>query len=131
MIGELGFLIQTKKKTGLGGPNWPVVGKNPRAIKNYWIVLLLVTRRYGALWAPTSSSCRGLVAYGHLEGPSGPLDSCMDSCMYSCFLFSTFDAPDLSNKLPKAETSRAGLERPITPVITAIGSAYSIELTLE
>ena len=24
--------------------------------------------------APTSSSCRGLVVYGHLEGPSGPMD---------------------------------------------------------
>ena len=46
-------------------------------------------------------------------------------------LFSMFEAPGLSNKLPKAETSKAGLERPITPVITAIGSAYSIELTLE
>ena len=31
------------------------------------------TRRYGDLWAPTSGSCRGLVAFGHLEGP---LDSC-------------------------------------------------------
>ena len=34
------------------------------------------TRRYGALWAPTSSSCGGLVTFGHLEGPLGRLDSC-------------------------------------------------------
>ena len=31
------------------------------------------TRRYGALRAPTSSSCGGLVAFGHLWGPFGPL----------------------------------------------------------
>ena len=35
-------------------------------------LLVLYTRRYGALQAPTSSSCGGLVAFGHLEGPSGP-----------------------------------------------------------
>ena len=34
------------------------------------------TRRYGGLQAPTSSSCGGLVAFGHLGGPSGPLDTC-------------------------------------------------------
>ena len=28
------------------------------------------TRRYGGLQPPTSSSCGGLVAFGHLEGPS-------------------------------------------------------------
>ena len=32
---------------------------------------LYKTRRYGSLWWPTSSSCRGLVSFGHLEGPSG------------------------------------------------------------
>ena len=31
------------------------------------------TRRYGSLHLPTSSSCEGLVAFGHLEGPLGPL----------------------------------------------------------
>ena len=61
----------------------------PRSTNNYrplaqvifeiWVYLyfcllpILVTRRYGALWSPTSSSCGGLVAFGHLEGP---LDSC-------------------------------------------------------
>ena len=30
------------------------------------------TRRYGALWASTSSSCGGLVAFRRLEGPSVP-----------------------------------------------------------
>ena len=34
----------------------------------YW-----TTRRYGALRAPPSSSCGGLVAFGHIGGPSGPL----------------------------------------------------------
>ena len=34
----------------------------------------LFTRRYGGLRPPTSSSCGGLVAFGHLEGPSGPPD---------------------------------------------------------
>ena len=38
--------------------------------------IILCTRRYGALQAPTSSSCGGLVAFSHLEGPLGPLDSC-------------------------------------------------------
>ena len=45
------------------------------------------TRRYGAVRAPTSSSCGGLVALGHLEGPSGPMDSCIGRdhiCMDSC-----------------------------------------------
>ena len=31
------------------------------------------TRSYGGLWPPISSSCGGLVAFGHLEGPLGPL----------------------------------------------------------
>ena len=30
---------------------------------------------------PTYNSCGGLVACSHLEGPSGPLDSCMESCI--------------------------------------------------
>ena len=34
---------------------------------------IFCTRRYDGLWPPTSSSCGGLVAFGHLEGPSGPL----------------------------------------------------------
>ena len=33
------------------------------------------TRSYGTLWAPTSSSCGGLVAFSRLEGPSCPLDT--------------------------------------------------------
>ena len=33
------------------------------------------TRRYSTLWAPTYSSSRGLVAFGHLEGLLGPLDT--------------------------------------------------------
>ena len=32
-----------------------------------------VTRRYGTLQVPTSSSCGGLVTFSHLEGPLGPL----------------------------------------------------------
>ena len=32
------------------------------------------TRRYGVLWVPTSRSYGELVAFSHLEGPSGPLD---------------------------------------------------------
>ena len=35
---------------------------------------IFVTRRYGGLRPPTSSSCGGLVAFGHLEGPAGPPD---------------------------------------------------------
>ena len=40
-----------------------------------WLCFFLLyqlwhTRRYGALWVPTSSSCGGLVAFSHLEGPS-------------------------------------------------------------
>ena len=35
---------------------------------------ILETRMYGTLLVPNSSSCGGLVAFGHLEGPSGPLD---------------------------------------------------------
>ena len=38
------------------------------------LVSIVLTRRYDTLQAPTSSSCGGLVAFGHLEGPSGPLD---------------------------------------------------------
>ena len=37
---------------------------------------ILKTRRYGTLQVPTSSSCGGLVAFSHLQGPLGPLDSC-------------------------------------------------------
>ena len=33
---------------------------------------IFTTRRYGGLQPPTSSSCRGLVACGHLERPLGP-----------------------------------------------------------
>ena len=42
----------------------------------YWwegkFISILNTRKYGGLWPPTYSSCRGLVAFGHLEGPLGP-----------------------------------------------------------
>ena len=53
------------------------------------------TRRYGALRAPTSSSCRGLVAFGRLEGPSGPPDPTplITSCIgyfFSIFFYPIF-----------------------------------------
>ena len=36
---------------------------------DFWVICH--TRRYSHLWPPTSSSCGGLVAFGHLEGPLG------------------------------------------------------------
>ena len=56
------------------------IGLNVGTIVSHWTECrnycltsswIFVTRRYGALWAPTSSSCRGLVAFSHLKGPSG------------------------------------------------------------
>ena len=39
--------------------------------EDFWAIWF--TRRYGSLCPPTSSSCGGLVAFCHLEGPSDPL----------------------------------------------------------
>ena len=51
-------------------------------------VLSLKTRKVSRPPASQfSSSCGELVAFGHLEGPLGPLDSCMESCIvrdHSC-----------------------------------------------
>ena len=57
----------------------------------------IYTRRYGALRAPTSSSCRGLVAFGHLQGPLGPLDSCKKKKLTPIFLLG---APPYSPQPP-------------------------------
>ena len=53
----------------------------------------LETRRYGALQAPTSSSCGGLVAFAHLESPSGPLDSCIGKVLTAPLLTHTHCNP--------------------------------------
>merc|ERR1712112_541561 len=51
---------------------------------------IYVTRRFGPLRGPPSSSCGGLVAYGHLGGPFGP--SQLDFLILGKFLFwVTFD----------------------------------------
>ena len=43
---------------------------------------ILQTRKVGRPPASQfSSTCVELVVFGHLEGPSGPLDSCMESCI--------------------------------------------------
>ena len=49
---------------------------------------IFLTRKVGRPPAGQfSTTCGELVAFGHLEGPLGPLDSCMESCIvrdHSC-----------------------------------------------
>ena len=69
-------------------------------------LLVYYTRRYGILWAPTSSFCGGLVAFSHLEGPSGPLDICIgrDHWVAMSITVSGSDADNPLNCLHHSQT---------------------------
>ena len=73
------FFLESFQKLAVCGP-WNSLDAQLGLISTYHIyshnllkfftMWIFKTRRYGALWAPTSRSCGELVACGHLEGPS-------------------------------------------------------------